>query len=230
MRIQKRRIVTPNNMMTALIGFLFLVSLSVVLVLNMRWIYRNDVQSMNLPEMTGYSEEVILENYDVLIDYNLITAGIDVLEFPDFPMSEQGRIHFEEVKQIFVAMQYGCIVTGILFLILLIRQIRRKAYGCLVLTSIFSLVIPSVIGIMAVLFWDKVFVLFHRIFFRNDYWLFDPVADPIINILPDVFFFHCAAAIVLMIIAGSLICFGGYLLFSSWTTRSRADIIERNVI
>ena len=210
-KIPKKRTLTPANILTAFLGFLFLVSLSVTLVLNMRWIYRYDVQAMNLAEVTGYSEEVILENYDVLIDYNLITKGIDTLEFPDFPMSEQGRIHFEEVKQIFVVLQYGCIVTGILFLILLIHQLRKREYGALKLTAVFSLVLPTVIGVLAVFFWEKVFVLFHRIFFRNNYWLFDPTTDPIIDVLPDQFFFHCAAAIVLMVLAGSLLCMVSYV-------------------
>ena len=47
--------------------------------------------------------------------------------------------------------------------------------------------------------WEWTFVLMHKILFRNDYWLFDPWQDPIINILPNgVFFAYGALILVLM--------------------------------
>lgn len=36
--------------------------------------------------------------------------------------------------------------------------------------------------------WEAVFIMFHKIMFRNDYWLFDEALDPVITILPDTFF------------------------------------------
>ena len=73
-----------------------------VLGLNLRTIYYFDIRSQQLERQTGLSEDQIRENYDALIDYNLITKGVKTLEFPDFPMSEHGKIHFAEVKRIFV--------------------------------------------------------------------------------------------------------------------------------
>ncbi|WP_252897795.1 lipoprotein intramolecular transacylase Lit [Amylolactobacillus amylophilus] len=35
---------------------------------------------------------------------------------------------------------------------------------------------------------DAFFVFFHGIFFHNSDWLFDPVTDPIINVLSENFF------------------------------------------
>ena len=93
------------GILTGITGFFFLLTYSVVLVLNFRPLYYHDVQSLHLSKETGLSEEMICRNYDVLIDYNLFWKGEDTLAFPDFPMSEQGRIHFEEVKRIFVALQ-----------------------------------------------------------------------------------------------------------------------------
>jgi len=39
----------------------------------------------------------------------------------------------------------------------------------------------------------------HAIFFRNDYWLFNPATDPIIKILPDAYFLHCGILIILLV-------------------------------
>lgn len=212
MKKKKYAIRKGEGVLTAGMGFLFFVAISVVLVLNMRWLYEYDMQKLNLAEMTGYSEEVMLKNYDVLIAYNNVQSGMRELEFPDFPMSEQGRIHFQEVKQIFVVIQYGAMVTGVLFVLLLIRQLRRRNYKCLRLTALITLTVPALIGILAALFWDKVFVLFHQIVFRNDFWLFDPDTDPIIWILPDQYFFHCALAIVLFLLAASAVCAAGAII------------------
>lgn len=48
------------------------------------------------------------------------------------------------------------------------------------------------------------FVLFHKIMFNNDYWIFDPNLDPVINILPEEFFFHAGLMILILIIIASL--------------------------
>ena len=53
-------------------------------------------------------------------------------------------------------------------------------------------------------------MVFHRIFFRNDYWLFDSRTDPVILILPDAYFLHCALLILLLIVLGGLFCFWIY--------------------
>lgn len=201
-----RRVLTPTNLLAALIGFLFLFSASVVLVLNLRSIYYVDIRLQNLESQTGLSEEVIRRNYDTLIDYNLITKGVKTLEFPDFPMSQSGETHFREVKRIFLAVQCLCALTGVLLAAVLFRKLRRRDYGSLKLISVLTVVVPVVVGILAVGNWSWFFVAFHELFFDNDYWIFNPVTDPVIRILPDVFFFHCAVAILLFVLLGGLLC------------------------
>lgn len=55
--------------------------------------------------------------------------------------------------------------------------------------------------------WDYVFVTFHQLVFNNDYWLFDSSTDPIIDILPDGYFMHCAIMIFVLVFVGSFLCF-----------------------
>lgn len=55
--------------------------------------------------------------------------------------------------------------------------------------------------------WDYVFVTFHQLVFNNDYWLFDSSTDPIIDILPDGYFMHCAIMIFALVFVGSFLCF-----------------------
>lgn len=197
--------VTLFNFLLALIGCVFLFCGSVVLVLNLRTIYYFDISYLNLTEETGMSTQQIRENYDVLIDYNLFTKGIHKLEFPDFPMSERGEIHFREVKRIFLAIQYLTIFSGILFFLGLIRQLSRRDCKSLKLLSIFSVLIPVALGMAVALNWERFFIDFHELVFSNDYWLFDPSTDPVILILPDEFFLHCAGAILIFILLGAMV-------------------------
>ena len=106
------------HMVSALVLTLTVISMSVVFTLAFRPLYYYDIRALDIPEKTGYSEEMIRENYDVLIDYNL-SFGQETLEFPDLPMSEAGRSHFEEVKDIFTLYKYrvlGGVIVSALFI------------------------------------------------------------------------------------------------------------------
>lgn len=209
-----------SSFLTALAGFLFLVCGAVILTLNLRGIYYREIDQQNLVQETGLSEEEIRANYDALIDYNLVIKRIDTLEFPTLPMSEHGRIHFEEVKKIFAAIQYLFGVTGILLLAGVLWNTIHREYRYLKWIAVLTFGIPAVLGTLIGLFWDQVFVLFHKVFFDNDYWLFDPVTDPVILILPDSFFAHCAIVILLFVAAGGMVSLTVYYLLKRHTTDS----------
>ena len=70
-----------------------------------------------------------------------------------------------------------------------------------------TLALPVILGALIAMNWDQFFVLFHKLFFNNDYWIFDADTDPIILLLPDGFFMHCALMILALIVIASLLCF-----------------------
>ena len=164
-----------------------------------------DISALNIPEQSGYSREEIRDNYDVLIDYNMSFGG-GRLEFPGLAMSEPGRIHFEEVRDIFNLFKYMAIAGAVLSTAGIVFCFRRREYKYLKLTSILAVALPAVLGILVALNWDWAFVAFHHLAFNNDYWIFDPATDPVITILPDTFFMHCALMILGCVVMGSLIC------------------------
>ena len=195
-----------KNILTSLCLALFIISASVTITLNFRPLYYHDISALKIEETSGFSKKVIKDNYDELIDYNqFFRSGKLKLTMP---MSREGRIHFAEVKRIFVSVEILCIVTLILSCFLIRRQMTCRNFNFLKSASITTIVLPSVVGILCAVNWDDAFILFHKIMFRNDYWLFDEVTDPVIMILPDEFFLHCAVMIILLIFIGSLLCMG----------------------
>lgn len=193
-----------KNWMIALCCMLFIISAAVVVTLNFRPLYYADIDWLHIEEESGYSQDVIRENYDVLIDYNSMFFEGE-LEFPTFTMSESGKIHFEEVKVIFVFFQKLLIVTGILSVAAVILRWKRDR-RFLKWTAILTLAVPAAVGLLIAANWEAVFVTFHKICFRNDYWIFDPATDPVITILPDAYFMHCAIMIIGLIILASAVC------------------------
>ncbi len=192
---------------TSLVLFFFIVSFAVTFTLHFRPLYYMDIDFLHIEERSGMSKEEIRENYDVLMDYNSIFGGIEELHFKTLAMSETGRIHFEEVKVIFVFFQWAAVVCFILASILIWLNRKQGNYRFWKFAGILTILVPAVLGILMVINWDWVFVMFHKIAFNNDYWIFDASTDPVIMILPDSFFFHCAALILFCVIMGSMISF-----------------------
>lgn len=201
----KEKTLTVKNLLFSLLLMLLFISFSVVVTLNFRPLYYFDINYLDIPACSGMEEAVIRENYDVLIDYNSMFYDGE-LEFPSLVMSESGRIHFQEVKNIFVGLQYLLIVDFLICAVLLVFHIRRKSFAFLKPAGIITIVIPAVLGSLIALNWNWVFVTFHHIVFNNDYWIFDSVTDPVINILPDVFFMHCAVMILVLVVLCAVLC------------------------
>lgn len=178
----RRSVFFWKNLVAAFLCTLGIFSMAIVFTLHFRPLYYFDIDHLDIPATSGYSEEVIRRNYDELIDYNSI-SGPSRLTFSDFMMSEEGEIHFEEVKRIFLNIEYASFFAVL---------------------SAFPTFLVVIVGSLVALNWDFCFVLFHKILFRNDYWIFDPACDPVITILPDAYFLHAAALILLCVLAASL--------------------------
>ena len=198
-----------KDIFLAILLTLFIISFAVVFTVFFKQLYYFDIDYLGISQSTGLSKDIIIENYNILIQYqSLFYRG--ELNLPDFIMSTTGRIHFEEVKRIFDIIQILCITTGMISAVIIYQNHKDKEYRYLKLTTYFSIGIPTILGFLASIDFDKAFVIFHKIAFRNDYWIFDSTVDPVITILPEAFFMHCFMLIIVIVIVMSLICFGIY--------------------
>ena len=120
-------------------------------------------------------------DYHLLLDF-LNKPWVTELSLPDFPMSQAGAGHFYDVKKLFL-LDYGILLLTIIPSWLFLRHLKNTKR------------------------FDRFFVKFHELFFTNDDWLFDPVTDPIINVLPETFFMHCFVLFFLLIESFFLVFF-----------------------
>lgn len=186
---------------------LFLISFSVVFVLYARPLYYIDIPMLGLERASGRSSDVIKRNYDAIVDYMYVWNRTPYLQLPDFAMSEHGVIHFRDCKRIFDVVQCICVFTGILTVIGAIAHRHSLHYRYLRAAGFLTVAVPAVLGILSYLNWNKVFITFHKIFFRNNYWIFDPASDPVITILPDAFFLQCVIVVAAVLAIGAIILF-----------------------
>lgn len=187
--------------------FIIAVVLSIFIIavkftFNFKPLYYFEIKNSNIEEFSGFSESRIKENYNYVINY--LNLGNEVeFKLPSLPFSEKGKIHFYEVKSIYKALDLILICSLVVLILCLL--LNGKFILLLKHASILLLVIPILIIIPFIINFDSSFTFFHKLFFRNDYWLFAPNEDPIINILPQDFFFHCALLILFIILLSSLI-------------------------
>jgi integral membrane protein (TIGR01906 family) len=183
----------------ALLALVFIYSFAVVFTLNFRPLYYLYLEAVSWPESVNIPMPEIADNYEALIRYNsLFHAG--PLEFPTLDLSLRGRIHYEEVKRIFVILQVACMASAACLIPTAIAMLRRGRTAFLKIGGIAGIVLAAAIVLYLGTGWERFFVRFHETFFNNDLWMFDPVADPSILILPNGYFMACAITIFVLVI------------------------------
>lgn len=115
--------------------------------------------------------------------------------------NEREIAHMEDVRGLFlaaIALRRACLVIAALCIVLMlaskapVKQILPKMI-CIG-TGLFFAVTALLAGIISTDF-TKYFIVFHKIFFKNDLWLLDPSTDLLINIVPEPFFVDTALRI-----------------------------------
>ncbi|MCB2290197.1 TIGR01906 family membrane protein [Clostridium sp. CS001] len=167
-------------------------------------LYYIDIDVLNIEESSGLNKNELKANYDYVITY-LTQNKTEEFNLPTLPSSDNGKTHFKEVKVIFDKLKVMLAFSILISIIGVFLNNRYKKINYLLTSSIVLLVLPVILLIPFLINFDKSFTAFHKIFFNNDYWLFDIKYDPIISILPQDFFFHCALLIIGLIIVTSII-------------------------
>lgn len=194
---------------------LLVLSFSISVPILFRPFYYVQINALELPQRTGWSEEVIREAYDQVLDFCVLGKPFGTGQLA---WSESGRSHFVDVRTLFL-VDFGVIVlSAAVCAFLLILRLRGKlrfypfgGRGPGFWAGILAAGLVLVVGALAALDFNRAFTVFHAIFFPGkDNWLFDPNTDQIILVMPEVFFRNCAILIgaVLLVCCVALILSG----------------------
>lgn len=194
---------------------LLVLTVSIGLPIYFRPFYYAHIDALELDVYSGFTKDQIRTAYDEVLDY--LTIPGRPFGTGELAHSTEGAAHFADCKVLF-DLNAGVLLGSALMVIviLLLRKrcrlpsLRPAAFWA----GVSALTLPVVVGSLAALDFDRAFVIFHQIFFPGkDNWIFDYYADPIIRVLPQVFFMNCA-----ILIGAGLILFSCALL---WLGRKR---------
>lgn len=157
------------------------------------------------------SSDEIKDAYDEVLDYLTIPGN----EFGTgkLPYREWTESHFADCKALFDLNASAFIISAFGVAVLLILNRRRvfelwKPFKMSITfcSGAYTLAGFAIIGGLAALDFDKAFTIFHAIFFPGkENWIFNPLYDRVILIMPQDFFMNCAILILVSII---LLCLG----------------------
>jgi integral membrane protein (TIGR01906 family) len=189
---------------TAFAIALTVIIISVKFTLNFKPLYYFDIDHLSITSNTTLSRDEIVTAYDYLIYYIDSSREMN-FSIPNLPSSPQGSIHFQEVRAIFKKLDLLLCLCAAASAFGIYSCIKKREFSFLKLSSNFILIISASAILFFSVNFDQAFTLFHKLLFSNNYWLFDPATDPVINLLPEEFFFHCLLLIAACIGASALL-------------------------
>ena len=114
-------------------------------------------------------------------------------EHQDF-FNEQDRLHMADVRNLFLGglklRNYAVILAIILMIVLRAKKADfRRLVPLGYLQALFVyLILAAILGVAMSIDFTSCFTLFHKLFFTNNLWIFDPETDYMIRMLPEGFF------------------------------------------
>lgn len=198
-----------------ILGFLLVLLFSTLIITKSKGFYNYSVEKFDLMENVNMTKTEISENYSYIVDYVLGVSKNAKFELPSIDYSKDGAIHFQEVRSLFYLAKY-IIVILVVVLIFLFTAFYKTYNNLKPIKNLgISLtIVPIVVALIVRNNFYFFFAAFHRIFFNNDKWLFNPQTDPIITILPEEYFALCGGLIILACIISGLLLWGGYSITS----------------
>lgn len=183
---------------------IFMISFAIAFVILFRPYYYLNIGLLELETKTGYTYDVIKEAYDDVMDY--LVFG-DEFKTGELNYSEEGKSHFEDCKKLFT-LDFICLFvsSGFLITILVLKKLKKinitfnkfspGIYSIIWVGSAFL-----ILGIWGIIDFNSLFTAFHKVCFPGkDNWIFHPVHDQIINILPTELWINFCILIVFILL------------------------------
>ncbi|WP_238884229.1 TIGR01906 family membrane protein [Clostridium sp. YIM B02551] len=177
--------------------FIFSITLAFKVIINLTPFYKLLMNIYNIPSQVSMSAQNIYSDFTELMKY---LRSYKLLDFPlkYFKFSPEGKFHFEEVRILFLKMDilFWISLIVIIIFIYFYRKNIKDLFSRYTKFLITLLILCGFIALPIIINFSWSFEKFHKIFFNNNDWLFDPVTDPIINALPEEVFSSYLIAIV----------------------------------
>ncbi len=193
----------------AIASFILIVTSSIAVPIYCRPFYFWHIEALHL-EKSGYSAAQIKEAYNEILDYLTLPGG--TFSAGDFPFTASGASHFADCKVLFTLNAVLLVLSALFIIAVLIRKKQNRiqtlyigSFHASFYAAITCLALIVLVAVLASMDFYAAFVTFHSIFFPGkENWILNYRTDPIINVMPQDFFMHCAILIGVCIVMISL--------------------------
>jgi len=163
------------------------------------------VEKDELMRVTGELLDYMRNRRDTLEDITAVVAGEERIFFSYIEIKHMVDVlHLYDVAFMFRNVSFFLAIA--LVLVLALRKERVLyvlSHSCRAVLAAFLIISVITVGLIAINF-DRAFVIFHLLFFNNDYWILDPRVDLLINMVPIYFFIHISIFIALLMVISSV--------------------------
>ena len=186
-----------------------LISLSIAVAVNSKWLYDAGFKKYNISQVTGITlpeldkaAAGIVNYFNNNDEYLNVTIVKDGEPYKLYSEDEKQIIHMKDVKALFrldYAVLAGSFVFTVLYIgvMLSLKKYRGLGWGLLG-GGVFTVALMLILGVGILLGFDTLFTDFHLISFSNDFWMLDPNVDVLIMMFPDGFWFDIVAFIAVL--------------------------------
>jgi integral membrane protein (TIGR01906 family) len=224
-----------NKISWLILSVLLAVLLPIWLVTsNVRWVvndlslYSFGFNKFNIQERTGISNQELMSAARQIRSYfnnkeEVLNVTVEIAGVSRNIYNPKEIAHMRDVKGLIQGVYQLQEIISLYLGILIILGILARRYtvwkplaGACVYGGIFTLCLIIIIGILSVVDFGGLFLVFHLVSFSNDLWLLDPSRDMLIRMFPQGFFMDATILIALGTIVEALVISGvGYLVLRS---------------
>lgn len=197
------------SILFAIASFILIVTGAIAVPIYFRPFYFWHIEALHL-EKTGYSAAQIKEAYNEILDYLTLPGG--TFHAGVFPFTESGAAHFADCKVLFTINAVLLVLSALVVIALILCKKQNRIASLAIgpfhasfYAAVACIAIIVLVAILASMDFYAAFVTFHSIFFPGkENWILNYRTDPIINVMPQAFFMHCAMLIGACIVLVSL--------------------------
>ncbi len=161
--ILKNKEFVIDILLSIILTIIFII-VSVKLTLNFKILYYWDITNLSIIKNTDLNTKEIKENFNYLIYYLNSHKNI-TFRLPSLPSSEEGIIHFKDVKNIFNFLDKFLFINIFISIPIIYYKLKiTKNVSFLKYSSISTIIIPLLLIIPLILNFDKGFTFFIKFF------------------------------------------------------------------
>lgn len=192
------------SVLTGLATAIVIVAFAILPFLTPQWVAFEQGRS-NATAWTGFTTQELRVATDAILS-DLIVGGDFAVEISGTPvLTEREQSHMADVQTVFRGLWILAVISLVVLAAASRRNDRSRTWRA-VRRGALGLVAGVIIaGVVALVAFDQLFEVFHRIFFPAGSYLFDPATERLVQLFPFQFWEESAMIVGAVIVAAALV-------------------------